>query len=94
MSDSKMSKARESMRNSPEVKKAVKDEDRAMAKWLSLKDNKDSSKEDVKKAYEDYTKLANKRSNVATSKVTKYAKGGMVQKANCGASMKPTQRKK
>ena len=91
-SKDKMGQARDSMRASPQVRQASAAEDAAMERWMSLKGSGEASKEDVAKAYKEYTTLARKRAEIATSKITSFSKGGMVKKANCGASMKPTQK--
>jgi len=99
-----MDKSRDSMRSSPQVRDAIKAEDAAMNRYLKLSDSKGTDDPAAKAAYKEYQKLAKKRSGLATSKTTAFSKGGMVKKpmynkggmvkANCGASMKPTQSKK
>ena len=85
-------KRRDAMRASPRVRQASAAEDAAMERWMSLKASKEASKADVDKAYKKYTTLARKRAETATATQTSFSKGGMVKKANCGASMKPTQK--
>lgn len=86
-------KMSDAMRGSPQVRQASAAEDAAMDRWMSLKASKEASKADVDKAYKEYRNLARKRAETATSKITSFSKGGMVKKANCGASMKPAQKR-
>ena len=92
MAKDKMDKARDAMRASPQVRDAMKAEDAAMNRYIAISDSKGTDDPASKAAYKEYQKLAKKRSGTATSKITAFSKGGMV-KANCGASMKPTQKK-
>ena len=86
-----MDRARDSMRSSPQVRQAMAAEDAALDRWQSLRDSGGSS-EAIASAHREYTRLARKRAETATARVTAFSKGGLVKKSNCGASMKPTQR--
>jgi hypothetical protein len=76
---SHQNKAREGMKQSPEVRKAMSAEDKAMERWFQLKDTKGKDDPATKKAYQDYKDKAKKRTKTAKAKSTGYAKGGLVK---------------
>lgn len=72
-------KAREGMKQSPQVRKAMSAEDKAMERWMNLKETKGKDDPVTKKAYEDYKSKTKSRSATATAKSTGFNKGGMVK---------------
>ena len=101
MSNDKMDKSRDRALSSPDYRRAKKAEDAAMERWKKLSDDKSASKAAVKEAYKEYTSLARSRARLAQSKAPAFNKGGMTKKqgyakggmVNCGASMKPGQKR-